>query len=107
MRLGGTCVVAALLLSPPASALESAKALTQYAHANWSLDQGLPQSSVYALAQTPDGFLWLGTEEGLVRFDGVEFTVYDRAHVEALAENAIRALAVDAAGDLWIGLASH
>src|SRR5439155_15595340 len=101
MRLGGPIVVAAALLAPsPAFALEPGRALTQYAHANWSIEQGLPQSSVYTIAQTPDGYLWVGTEEGLVRFDGVQLTVYDRSNTPVFPETAVRALAADKEGAL-------
>src|SRR5207249_1394464 len=71
------------------------------------IEQGLPQSSVYAIAQTPDGYLWAGTEEGLVRFDGVQLTVYDRTNTPAFPETAVRALATDTTGALWIGFANH
>lgn len=63
---------------------------------------GLPQNSVDSLAQTPDGYLWIGTQEGLVRFDGVRFAVYDRRNTPALGHNRI--LSLLAYGEtLWIG----
>ncbi|HMJ63470.1 MAG TPA: two-component regulator propeller domain-containing protein, partial [Bryobacteraceae bacterium] len=58
------------------ASLDPSKALTQYVHRGWRADSGLPQNSVLAIAQTPDGYVWLGTEDGLVRFDGVRFTVF-------------------------------
>jgi len=72
------------------------------------MENGLPQNTVQALAQTKDGFLWLGTEAGLVRFDGVEFQTYDRNSNSglpgpALPGNDIRCLLATADGTLWIG----
>ena len=69
----------------------------------WQLDEGLPQITVNALAQDVLGFLWVGTEEGLARFDGLHFEVYDRANTPELGSNAIRNLLLDGRGDLWIG----
>jgi ligand-binding sensor domain-containing protein len=63
----------------------------------------LPQNSVNAILQTRDGYLWLGTEEGLVRFDGIRFTVYSSRTVAAFRQNEVNALAQTADGDLWIG----
>ena len=67
------------------------------------MENGLPQNTVQALAQTKDGFLWLGTEAGLVRFDGVEFQTYDRNSVPALPGNDVRCLLATRDGALWIG----
>lgn len=63
----------------------------------------LPQESVNAILQTRDGHLWLGTYEGLVRFDGIRFTVFDSRNVPITKRPAIRSLAEDAEGGLWIG----
>src|SRR5229473_1645698 len=59
------------------SAPATRNALTPYSVRIWQTDDGLPQNSVHAIAQTADGFLWVGTHEGLARFDGVRFTVID------------------------------
>ena len=67
------------------------------------MENGLPQNTVQALAQTKDGFLWLGTEAGLVRFDGIEFETYDRSSTPALPGSDIRCLLVARDGALWIG----
>ena len=63
----------------------------------------MPQNSVHAIAQTPNGYLWLGTEEGLARFDGVKFTTYDEADTPGLPSNYIQVLAADREGALSIG----
>jgi len=89
--------------APARASLNSAKAITQYVHDVWTTDNGLPQNSVLCLAQTPDGYLWMGTEAGLVRFNGVEFKTFDRANEQALHANEIDSLLVDRRGVLWIG----
>ena len=66
----------ALAAAVPARALDPAKQLSQFGHRSWTQQQGLPQDSVRAIAQAPDGALWLGTDEGLARFDGTDFTVF-------------------------------
>ncbi len=81
----------------------TAKALTQYNHEVWLTHRGLPSNGVNALIQTRDGFLWLGTEAGLVRFDGVKFTTFDRNSVPVLRATDVRALREDREGNLWIG----
>jgi signal transduction histidine kinase/ligand-binding sensor domain-containing protein/ActR/RegA family two-component response regulator len=96
--------VCALFVPPrPAHALDPQLAISQYVFDNWQIQQGLPQNSVEALARTPDGYLWLATHEGLVRFDGVRFTVFDRDNTPQLRTRIITRLHVDAAGRLWIG----
>ena len=70
--------LAFLVLCAPAAALDPEKFVTQYTHQAWRTDEGLPQNSIQAIAQTADGYLWLGTQEGLVRLDGVRFTVFDQ-----------------------------
>lgn len=86
-----------------AAGLDPAKALSQYSLQTWTLEQGLPSTTVLALAQTADGYLWLATYEGLARFDGVRFTVFHSANTEGLVSSSIRALAAAPDGTLWIG----
>jgi ligand-binding sensor domain-containing protein len=83
--------------------LDPDKEINQYIPDNWEIQQGLPQNSVSCITQTADGYLWLGTEEGLVSFDGNQFRVFGRANVEQLSDNMITALHADRAGNLWIG----
>ncbi|MBI2839715.1 MAG: hypothetical protein HYX75_15495 [Acidobacteria bacterium] len=86
-----------------ASALDPQKALTQYGLNAWQIEQGLPENAVYALTQTDGGYLWVGTEDGLVRFDGMRFKSIEAGSTGRLASNYVRALHQDARGDLWIG----
>ncbi|MFY8001958.1 MAG: two-component regulator propeller domain-containing protein [Candidatus Kapaibacteriota bacterium] len=83
--------------------LDPNKAIINYIHRVWQAEQGLPQNSAQALCQTRDGYLWIGTEEGLVRFDGIRFTVFNTKNTPGLKANAIQALLEDRIGRLWIG----
>jgi len=83
--------------------LDPDKKFTQYMRDRWEIQQGLPQNSVITITQTADGYLWLGTEEGLVRFDGKKFRVFGKNDIEQLPGNKITALYTDRRGQLWIG----
>ncbi len=105
-RLLPALLVGLLLLGAvPSAALDPNRRLTQYRFENWGVEEGLPSLSVSVVAQTPDGYLWVGTTEGLARFDGVRFKTYDRWNTPAFRLNEIRSLFVDSRGALWIGFA--
>lgn len=90
--------------APPGTlALDPSKALSQYHLDVWTERDGLPQGSVEAITQTRDGYLWVGTRDGLARFDGVAFTVFRQDNTPALLANDVRALCGDRAGQLWVG----
>jgi PAS domain S-box-containing protein len=78
-------------------------AIGPYVHNSWNSEDGLPQNSVQAIVQTKDGYLWLGTQEGLVRFNGVQFTVFNKSTQPEFILNDVRALLEDHDGSLWIG----
>src|SRR5690606_20928939 len=69
----------------------------------WQTEQGLPQNSVRCVLQTSDGYLWIGTEHGLARFDGVRFLTFNSANNPEFKSDHISALAQDEDGNLWIG----
>jgi len=96
--------LAVTLLAPlTAAALDPSKAITQYLHETWQTKDGLPQNTITAIAQTPDGYLWLGTREGLIRFDGVRFKVFDSRTTPEITQDQILSLLADRQGRLWIG----
>ncbi len=83
--------------------LTAATAVTRdFTIRHWSVDDGLPQNRISALAQTSDGYLWVGTWFGLVRFDGAHFTTFNRYNTPALLNDVVNALAVGPDGALWI-----
>ncbi|MCP5105140.1 MAG: response regulator [bacterium] len=104
------CILRVLLLS---SILLIISTLSQYAldpkmqvdfymHDVWGLDSGLPQNSIMAIQQTQDGYIWLGTQEGLARFNGKDFEVFNRDSHPAMPGNFIMDLIEDRDGALWI-----
>jgi ligand-binding sensor domain-containing protein/signal transduction histidine kinase len=103
-RLSALLVVLFCCFMPvqPAHALDPNKAITQYVHTVWRTDDGLPQTSVMKIIQTRDGYLWVGTQNGIGRFDGVHFTTFDRSNTPMLHDNRISDLIEDRSGMLWI-----
>jgi signal transduction histidine kinase/ligand-binding sensor domain-containing protein/CheY-like chemotaxis protein/HPt (histidine-containing phosphotransfer) domain-containing protein len=99
---GLSCVLLSVVGSR-SFALDPSLQPSQYIRDEWQNREGLPQNAVDSIARTPDGYLWIGTEEGLARFDGVRFVVFDRTNEPAFPSNYIRVLHVDRAGRLWIG----
>ncbi len=83
--------------------LSPKKAITQYQCDTWKKNDGLPQNSVLAIIQSNNGFLWLATPEGLVRFDGVQFQNYNTSNVSEFKTSSIQAVFEDSKNNLWIG----
>lgn len=96
-------VVVVLWGCAPGYALQPSSPLAAYARQTWVMENGLPQNSAQALLQTRDGFLWVGTEAGLARFDGTGFRVFDRGSRPGLPGNDVRCLLQGTDGALWIG----
>src|SRR5579863_2518720 len=100
-------VLAGLLsFASAARALDPHKAITQYIHTVWGADNGLPNGNSMVIAQTSDGYLWIGTFNGLFRFDGVTFTLFDEQTAPGMRQTAgigIKALYAAKDGSLWIG----
>jgi signal transduction histidine kinase/ligand-binding sensor domain-containing protein len=92
-----------LLAALPGRALDPERPLATQAQRTWRSDDGLRQETVTALAEATNGFLWIGTEGGLVRFDGATFEPFSRVNVPGFLHNEIQALAEDPGGALWIG----
>ncbi len=97
-----TCI-AALVLSLPALSLDPSRSLTQYIHRIQQMQQGLPQATIFSILQSHDGYLWLGTQRGLVRFDGLRFTPFSGGDGVSLENSWVRSLLEDGQGNIWIG----
>ncbi len=95
-----------LLFTHGAMALDPQRSLEHYGHQAWRTDSGLPQNTVHAILQTRDGYLWLGTDGGLVRFDGIDFATFDSENTPPFASDTVYDLLQDAAGTLWISTAA-
>jgi ligand-binding sensor domain-containing protein/signal transduction histidine kinase len=93
----------ALVWSPPALALAPSLDVSQYAHTGWTFRNGFLNGTVYAFTQTPDGYLWLGTQSGVVRFDGVRVAPLPLPPGQQLPSTSVGALLTARDGTLWIG----
>jgi signal transduction histidine kinase/ligand-binding sensor domain-containing protein len=100
---GKLLACALLVCCPCAYALDPALDVSQYAHTAWKVREGFSKGGVTSIAQTPDGYLWLGTEFGLLRFDGVRAVPWKPPAGEELPSSHIRSLLVARDGTLWIG----
>jgi ligand-binding sensor domain-containing protein len=104
-RARGAITALGILLTwcSSARALDPSLDISQYAHSAWKIREGFSKGRVTAIAQTPDGYLWLGTEFGLLRFDGVRNVLWDQTGGEHLPSRYIRNLLTAHDGRLWIG----
>jgi PAS domain S-box-containing protein len=101
-----TLLAAALLAVPVLHALDPLEKPADYNARHWDTEDGLPHNSVRELFQTRDGYLWIGTNFGLARFDGLTFTVFTKHNTPELRSPQVTSMAETADGSLWIGTAS-
>ncbi len=107
-RVGAVCLRVGLLLvpfiacSPSVFALSPGANFAEYAQERWTVEDGLPQISVSAITQDAQGYLWLSTQNGIARFDGHRFRVFNRANT-GLDVNLVSAAFADSRGDVWFG----
>jgi ligand-binding sensor domain-containing protein len=94
--------LAGVCFAVSASAVDTTRTVSQYLHDSWGTERGLPGGSITAIAQTSDGYLWIGTDKGLARFDGLNFHQFERAHPNPILIGPVRTLLVDASDNLWI-----
>jgi PAS domain S-box-containing protein len=81
----------------------ASKSTTQYVYDLWDVEKGLPQNSIQAMGQSSDGYLWLGTQAGLARFDGLHFTLYRNSKHLANQVLAIKSIQISRDGSVWAG----
>jgi len=91
-----------LCVAQPVLAIDPSRELSQYIRDRWGSSKGFPGGQVYAITQTGDGYLWIGAEKGLVRFDGINFRLFHHANTPALPVGPVRCLVTASAGALWL-----
>lgn len=106
-RIWRTAIWAGALISlmpigGPLFAVDPERNLTQYAHRIWQAQQGLPQAPIYAITQDKTGYIWLGTGQGIVRFDGVRFSPLPALVRHPLGDPWVTNLVEDSSGRMWI-----
>jgi ligand-binding sensor domain-containing protein len=106
-RSCGIVALLALLAAAPVFCLDSNRALTQYMHRIWQSPQGLPPATIRSIFQSKEGYVWLGTDRGLVRFDGVRFTVMTDVTPAGSEEPRIRQVLETAPNDFWIATSNR
>lgn len=99
-----TAGTAILCLVHAVFALDPRRSISQYVHDEWGADRGFLGGEIYAIAQSSDGYLWIGTERGLVRFDGFNFVMIQRPLPDLEQTGPVRDLITDAEGNMWIRL---
>src|SRR5262245_5188175 len=91
-----------LAMAPPTLALDPHRAPSQYVLMKWGANT-LPGSGIQTLAQTPDGYLWIGAGSGLARFDGVRFVILDERNTPGLGDGGVSRLVAAPGGAIYIG----
>ena len=101
-RLHLSWLLVCLGLSGISEARDPAKAFSQYVREQWGTEKGFPSGPVYAITQTNDGYLWIGTDKGLVRFDGLRFHLFQSSDGPSVPVGPVLGLITDSDGNLWI-----
>ena len=103
-RVAWSCIASLAVVCGAVStfAIDPNRKVSQYMREFWGTDRDFPGGSVTSIAQTPDGYLWIGTDRGLVRFDGVSFRRYGQAGPSSFPIGPVRELLGDKKGNLWI-----
>jgi hypothetical protein len=104
--MAAAAAVILIFCATPSTAVDPHRMISQYARDRWTVENEFPGGAVSAIAQTPDGYLWIGTDKGLFRFDGLSFRVFQQANPESLSIGPVRQLMTDRSGDLWVLLAN-
>ena len=95
-----------LAFTHAALGLDPQRSLQHFGHQAWRTDSGLPQNTVHSILQTRDGYLWLGTDGGLVRFDGIDFVTFDAENTPQFRSDTVYDLLQDGSGTLWASTAA-
>lgn len=103
LQVAAACCAIACVCKPAFASLDRTKPISEYSRQFWFAENGLPQETVSSLAQTPDGYIWIGTEAGLVRFDGNRFALFDHSNTPEIRNPFVISLLADSHGCLWVG----
>ncbi len=106
LRFGVAAAAMLIFCATPSNAIDPHRVISQYVRDRWTVENEFPGGAVSSIAQTPDGYLWIGTDKGLFRFDGLSFRVFQQANPESLSIGPVRQLMTDHSGDLWVLLAN-
>src|SRR3982751_5417887 len=104
LRIAGrSLLMLTVLIALPALALDPDRSLKEFGNQVWLTENGLPQNTVQVVTQTRDGYIWIGTQEGLARFNSLGFVIFDKENTPQMKSNDVRVLLEDSSGSLWIG----
>jgi signal transduction histidine kinase/ligand-binding sensor domain-containing protein len=103
LSCGWLCGLMACLFSLCCPVLARA---AEYHLKTWTVENGLPQNVIRGIAQTPDGYLWIATLDGMARFDGVRFTIFNKSNTAGVGSNRFSGMVQDRSGDLWMSTES-
>jgi ligand-binding sensor domain-containing protein len=102
VRNASIAAITLLCLASIAFGLDPTRRPSQYVHDTWDQARGFIGGAIYSIRQSPDGYLWIGTERGLVRFDGYNFALLQNPMQEGLPIGRVRGLTSDPSGTVWI-----
>ncbi|HUI65229.1 MAG TPA: two-component regulator propeller domain-containing protein, partial [Bacteroidota bacterium] len=102
LRLWIYCILLLMFCLAENSGIAQRKSIKQYVHDTWTTANGLPQNGADDMLQTSDGYLWFATEEGVARFDGLEFTVFNKENTPQLEYSWVVRLMEDSLGGIWM-----
>ena len=105
-RFRPLCALVAALAAPCGFALNPAEDPADYSASHWDTEDGLPHNTIKQIFQSRDGYIWVGTQQGLARFDGLTFTIFTTHNTPSFPGNQITAFAETRDGSLWIGTAA-
>lgn len=103
MKILVTVVINILFLCNLVFGLNPQKNIKKYLHKNWQYEEGLPFNTIISITQTKDGYLWLGSKQGIIKFDGVKFTEFSEENYPELESGGIWVVYGDSKNNLWIG----
>jgi PAS domain S-box-containing protein len=106
LLVGGAVAAMLIFWATASKAVDRHRMISQYARDSWTIANDFPGGAVSSIAQTPDGYLWIGTEKGLLSFDGISFRIFQQASPEPLPIGPVQQLMTDKSGSLWVLLAN-